>query len=1153
MAKNVVELLITARDLASGVLEGVEDQVQRTSSSTRREWQALTSASGVALAGLSALAGSALGAATGMVTLAGRLEQSKIAFETMLGSAQAADDFLRDLADFAAATPFDFPGLQDSSRLLLAFGFQAESVIPIVGTLGDATSALGGGTDTLEGVVRALGQMQTKGKVATQELLQLAERGIPVFDILKEKLNLTGEQVADIGTLGISSSTAITAILEGLGERFGGAMQKQSRTILGLWSTVKDSVSLIATDLGAKLSESLDLTGLLERLTSWLDTLRERVATIDLKQMWEDGKAGVVTFAGALVGMALPAVINLVRNVMPLVTRLGALALAGALVVDVAQKLGIDFGKLTAPSGALARLGSMVMGLLDIFDGLTSGIAALIRATVQSFGDWVTFFQQAAAAVSEIVTRIGEDALTTVEALSALQAYKPWEALAKINELRDRNRERGPLFQPLVDAWMTSFQGFSAEIEAQFGEAGLAMDRGWQRIVAGWTGNLDEATTQLVTTVSDAVAGGAKKIIDWSSLLGDDATPALLDVADASGKAAEGITTSAEEASKAAVTWRDALQTIGAAVGTHLRDALGVDQPDGPLVELGKSIVANLAAGFEQAFPSFGQRLAAAVTAGAEAAQWLNRPTYDDAAAQAAIDARRAAGQAAFDEAPGSAWAPARGLPAAEGGVLWNTLAALVKAGAPAEQVERAVTDLTEVLPLSVTQIRELTGGVVGFTKSTREYAVEAEAAARAVAEAFDENAPLWQPEGGLPPAWHLRAGAAATRWQDLTGTSGAPAGALRPSYVPTPAMLAAAQIAADTLHALVETGAGFTEVLAAVESLTAITPLSVTQLDELTGGLYSVATAAENAAARADAAWAAWADTRAFDEAPGTAWRPEGGLPSVPTTPTPRDLGFGASTGPSAVVAPDRSQLPQEQLQEILKREMEARQAVVDELLQMSTEKGPLANFSARLLSAASEAVPAFGAALDGFVQAGPLGAVIAFFSELLLTSEPMMEAFEMINQALAPLGELLGRIIAPALKLLGTVVGWVVDGLVAVYNFLLGWLFGRVERDKPADGTPAPQEPPKIHSDAPPTRREMDFGRVSPGVQLAVATPLVEAAQLQLTAGTLFNTAATTFAGAVAQAATFYSRLAEDGISVRVAQASQSAQSGRRTAYLR
>ncbi len=46
-----------------------------------------------------------------------------------------------------------------------------------------------------------------------EETLQIAERNIPIFDILKEKLKLTGKEIGDLGNQGISSAQALDAIV----------------------------------------------------------------------------------------------------------------------------------------------------------------------------------------------------------------------------------------------------------------------------------------------------------------------------------------------------------------------------------------------------------------------------------------------------------------------------------------------------------------------------------------------------------------------------------------------------------------------------------------------------------------------------------------------------------------------------------------------------------------------------------------------------------------------------------------------------------------------------------------------------------------------------------------------------------------------------
>src|SRR5205823_99725 len=88
-----------------------------------------------------------------------------------------------------------------------------------------------------------------QGKVSMEEIRQLAETGLPVFDILRDKLGLTAEQIQDIGNQGVSSDKAISALLQGFDERFGGAMDAQSKTALGLLSTLKDNASFFLREI----------------------------------------------------------------------------------------------------------------------------------------------------------------------------------------------------------------------------------------------------------------------------------------------------------------------------------------------------------------------------------------------------------------------------------------------------------------------------------------------------------------------------------------------------------------------------------------------------------------------------------------------------------------------------------------------------------------------------------------------------------------------------------------------------------------------------------------------------------------------------------------------------------------------------------------
>src|SRR5690606_18476618 len=171
------------------------------------KWTAVATA---ALSGLSAAG----------VKLAADFEQSQIAFETMLGDAERARRFLRELEVYARRTPFGFVGLQQSARQLLAYGFTADRVLEMITPIGDTVAAMGGGQQMLEAIIRALGQIQAKGKLASQEFLQLTEQGVAAWQMLAEFLGVSVPEAMDLASRGaISSAVAIEAVLQGMTKR----------------------------------------------------------------------------------------------------------------------------------------------------------------------------------------------------------------------------------------------------------------------------------------------------------------------------------------------------------------------------------------------------------------------------------------------------------------------------------------------------------------------------------------------------------------------------------------------------------------------------------------------------------------------------------------------------------------------------------------------------------------------------------------------------------------------------------------------------------------------------------------------------------------------------------------------------------------------
>lgn len=229
-------------------VDGVEEKTKKLSKSQ----QALSSA----MSGIYAAAGPALVAAFGAaavasVNLAVSAEQTEMAFTNLLGSGQKANKFLGELRDFAAKTPFEFNDLTAAARKMMAFGFAAEEVIPMLTNIGDAVAAMGGNADMVDRVTLALGQMAAKGKVSGGEMMQLTEAGIPAWKYLAASIGVSTAEVMKLSEKGlIPADKAIKAINEGLRQDFGGMMAQQSATAAGGLSNLQDALAATGTKFG---------------------------------------------------------------------------------------------------------------------------------------------------------------------------------------------------------------------------------------------------------------------------------------------------------------------------------------------------------------------------------------------------------------------------------------------------------------------------------------------------------------------------------------------------------------------------------------------------------------------------------------------------------------------------------------------------------------------------------------------------------------------------------------------------------------------------------------------------------------------------------------------------------------------------------------
>ena len=188
------------------------------------------------------------------LSAAAQMEQQKVAFTTMLGSAEKAKTLLAEMQAFAASTPFELNEIVDASKKLISFGISAEDVQEKLRAIGDVASGLGIPLGELSEIY---GKARVQGTLFAEDLNQLAGRGIPIFEELGKVMNVDASQVKKLGSEGKISFDMLDQVFQNLtkdGGKFAGLMDAQSKTLAGKWSNFNDQISKSALLLGNELA-----------------------------------------------------------------------------------------------------------------------------------------------------------------------------------------------------------------------------------------------------------------------------------------------------------------------------------------------------------------------------------------------------------------------------------------------------------------------------------------------------------------------------------------------------------------------------------------------------------------------------------------------------------------------------------------------------------------------------------------------------------------------------------------------------------------------------------------------------------------------------------------------------------------------------------
>lgn len=440
MADSQLQLIVKMVDEASANLRRVKSEVSGLTEETKKTNSTFTSFNKTVTAGLVALgSGVVLGSVkrlTGeIINQAAAYEQSTVAFGTMLGDMQKGKDFIGELADFAAKTPFTIQGVEESSRLLLAMGIGAKDNIPTLRMLGDVAAGL---SIPINQIALAYGQVRSANQLYGTELRQFIQAGVPILGELAKMFKTTeagAKAMVESGSVGFKDVEQAFKNMTSEGGTFFNLMDAQSQTWNGQISNLQDNISKLAREIGGPLLEAAKPA--LEELNKLLTSITQRIREVGLKQWAEENKTTLTILAGVIGGVMVGALVGLT---VAFATILGPIALAVAAFAAIGAAIGAVIAfwpQISAFFVGLYNEAEWFFGLIgsviDMFvQKFTNGISNGLNAVLAFFRGWANLSKAAWSGLWDAMTSVAIAAWEAVKGV--VKAGINW-ILEKINNV----------------------------------------------------------------------------------------------------------------------------------------------------------------------------------------------------------------------------------------------------------------------------------------------------------------------------------------------------------------------------------------------------------------------------------------------------------------------------------------------------------------------------------------------------------------------------------------------------------------------------------------------------------------------------------------------------------------------------------------------
>lgn len=323
---------------ATGKFRQISQSAQQESNRMREALMGVGKAVGLAFSAQQAIA-----FVRQIVNVRSEIQALEVSFRTLLGSQQASAELMRQMKEFAAATPLQLGDLAKGAQTMLGFNVDADEIMPMLKAIGDISM---GDAQKFQALTLAFSQMQSVGKLMGQDLLQMINAGFSPLAVMADKTGKSiGELKEQMAAGAISADMVKQAFIDATSEggKFHGMLSGQGDTVKGAIAQLSGAI----TDMFNGIGEQSE--GLIKGSVKSLQWLVENYETL--------GKvlAGIIAAYGTYKAVMMTVVALERLQVQLALAKMGGLTKWGALLeVLKAKQLALNKAVMANPYVLLA-------------------------------------------------------------------------------------------------------------------------------------------------------------------------------------------------------------------------------------------------------------------------------------------------------------------------------------------------------------------------------------------------------------------------------------------------------------------------------------------------------------------------------------------------------------------------------------------------------------------------------------------------------------------------------------------------------------------------------------------------------------------------------------------------------------------------------